>query len=91
MSQYVFLLTRSLIKPSLRSKVQHGRIQMAIGSRYKTGQKSPETGQFVFDGYLDGTNTPAPTQEERVIPIDAGDTFPPISSTDKGCWWKRMR
>ena len=56
-------------------------------SRYKTGQICPKRGTYRFDGYLDGKQTPAPTAEERRIPLDKGDTFPPIRSANKGCWW----
>lgn len=64
---------------------------MAVGDRYKTGQNNPETGVFNFDGYTDGTSSPAPTAEERVISLSKNETFPPIKSCNKGCWWKRMR
>lgn len=56
---------------------------------YKTGERAPVTGRYEFEKYTDGTKTPAPTAEERIIPLDRGDTFPPISSADKACWWKR--
>lgn len=56
--------------------------------RYKTGDKCPIKGRYQFDGYTDGTSYPAPTAEEKVIPLDAGETFPPIRSTNKGAWWK---
>lgn len=62
---------------------------METRTRFKTGETSPYTATFRFDGYLDGTSTPAPTPEERESPMDVGDTFPPIRSTSKGCWWKR--
>ncbi|MBX3315275.1 MAG: YjzC family protein [Phycisphaeraceae bacterium] len=64
---------------------------MPAGTRFKTGEKSPEKTAFNFDGYLDGTSHPAPTQEERVISLDKGETFPPIRSANKACWWKQMR
>lgn len=59
-----------------------------IGQRFKTGQKCTAKGNYQFDGYTDGTSYPAPTANERVIPMDVGDTFPPINSSDKGAWWK---
>jgi len=62
-----------------------------IGDRFKTGTTNPTSGNFVFDGYTDGTSTPAPTKEERTIPLDNGETFPPIKSCNKGCWWKLQR
>lgn len=63
----------------------------AVGTRFKTGEKCVDSGRYVFDGYTDGTTSPAPTSEEREIPISKGDTFPPIRSCNKGCWWKFIR
>jgi len=60
-------------------------------TRFKTGEKSPQRGKFQFDGYLDGTSTPAPTAEEKIIELDADETFPPIRSAKKACWWKVIR
>lgn len=62
-----------------------------IGDRFKTGQICETTGSYVFDGYVDGTFTPAPNAEERVIPLSKGETFPPIRSAKKACWWKLQR
>ena len=59
-----------------------------INQRFKTGEKCIQKGQYAFDGYVDGTSFPPPTAEERVIPMDVGDTFPPVISADKGAWWK---
>lgn len=64
---------------------------IAIGTRFKTGQKCIESGVYRFDGYLDGTNFPSPTAEESEIPLSKGETFPPINSADKGCWWALAR
>jgi YjzC-like protein len=62
-----------------------------VGDRFKTGQKCDTKGSYVFDGYTDGTTTPAPTNDERVIPLSSGETFPPIKSTGKGAWWRLQR
>ena len=62
----------------------------AVGTRFKTGEKCVESGRYKFDGYLDGTSYPAPTAEEREIPLSNGETFPPIRSAEKACWWKLM-
>lgn len=62
-----------------------------IGARFKTGDECPESGRYRFDGYLDGTSTPEPTPEEKVIPLSKGETFPPIRSTGKACWWKLIK
>lgn len=63
--------------------------ETATRTRFKTGEKSPYSSSFLFDGYLDGTNTPAPTAEERIIPLTVNETFPPIRSANKACWWKK--
>ncbi len=62
-----------------------------IGARYKTGQTCEESGVYRFDGYLDGTSSPSPTAEEREIALSRNETFPPIRSANKGCWWKLVR
>jgi hypothetical protein len=62
-----------------------------IGDRFKTGQVCDTSGSYVFDGYLVGTSAPAPTQEERVIPLSKNETFPPVRSANKACWWKLQR
>jgi len=63
----------------------------AIGTRYRTGQLCQVSGIYAFDGYLDGTSYPAPTAEERRIPLSQHEVFPPIRSAGKGCWWKLER
>jgi len=62
-----------------------------IGDRFKTGTTCTTSGSYVFDGYTDNTNTPSPTQDERVIPLTSGQTFPPIRSQNKAAWWKLQR
>lgn len=59
-----------------------------IGARFKTGHTCKESGRYIFDGYLDGTWTPSPTAKEKEIPLSRGETFPPIRSSGKSCWWK---
>ena len=56
--------------------------------RKKTGETSPVTGNYKFDGYVDGSVAPAPTHEERVIPIEKQETLPPVRSCNKAAWWK---
>lgn len=57
-------------------------------TRFKTGEKCGLKSTYRFDGYLDGTTTPSPTPEEMEIDLEVGDTFPPIKSCEKACWWK---
>ncbi|WP_228728245.1 YjzC family protein [Brevibacillus composti] len=61
---------------------------MAIGDRYKTGQRSPANAYYAWDGYTDGTYSPRPTAEEMKIKLERDEVFPPINSTDKGAYWK---
>ena len=58
------------------------------GTRYKTGEKCITTGTYRFDGYLDGTSDPSPTADEMRISLSAGETFPPIRSSEKACYWR---
>ena len=62
-----------------------------IGSRHRTGETCPVSGVYRFDGYLDGTSNPSPSADEREIPLSKEETFPPIRSTSKACWWKLVR
>lgn len=62
-----------------------------VGDRFSTAQRCVASGSYVFDGYTDGSSAPAPTQEERVISLRVGDTFPPIRSANKGAYWKLQR
>ncbi|MEO1619178.1 MAG: YjzC family protein [Planctomycetota bacterium] len=57
--------------------------------RYKTGETCVITGHYLFDKYVDGSTTPSPTAEEKRIPLSRNETFPPIRSTEKACFWKR--
>jgi hypothetical protein len=63
---------------------------MMSTTRYKTGQECPVTGRYRFDGYTDGTSIPQPTAAEKEIPLSKGETFPPIRSTNKGCYWVKI-
>lgn len=57
---------------------------------YKTGDSAPHTGRYEFVKYVDGTTVPSPTREEKVIPLNRGETFPPVRSTKKAAWWRSI-
>lgn len=63
----------------------------AMAARKKTGERCSESGVYRFDGYTDGTEVPTPRPEEREIPLSMGETFPPIRSSQKSCWWRLVR
>ena len=60
-------------------------------TRFRTGQTCTISGGYEFDGYTDGSSSPAPQAAERQIPVSRGETFPPIRSAAKGCWWKLIK
>jgi len=60
-------------------------------TRFKTGEESPWHARYQFDGYVDGTNYPSPTAEEKEIDLETDENFPPIRSAKKACWWKLIR
>ncbi len=66
-------------------------MQTATKTRFKTGEESPYHAIYRFDGYVDGTSSPLPTAEEREIELERRETFPPIRSAGKACWWKLLR
>ena len=66
-------------------------IETQLGARFRTGETCPVSGRYRFDGYLDGTSSPPPTSEEMEIPLSKSETFPPIRSASKSCWWKLIR
>lgn len=56
--------------------------------RSKTGDKCTAAGTYDWDGYVDGSSTPAPTTDEKAIPMQVGGTFPPVRSCNKAAWWR---
>ena len=59
-----------------------------VGQEFKTGAKCEAKGMYAFVRYVDAPQAPAPTSNERNIPLDKGDTFPPVRSQNKAAWWK---
>lgn len=62
----------------------------AMTKLYQTGEKAPRTGRYQFVRYTDETVSPAPTLEEKVIPLSFGETFPPIKSSKKAAYWQAV-
>jgi len=56
--------------------------------RKKTGETSPITGNYKFDGYVNSGYFPPPTAEEQIIPIEKDETLPPVRSAKQAAWWK---
>lgn len=54
---------------------------------YKTGQRAPRSGIYLFSRYVEGQH-PRPTAQELRIHLSAGEVFPPIRSQNAAAWWE---
>jgi YjzC-like protein len=59
-----------------------------MADRYKTGEKAPENGKYEFDGLTNGNNS-NPTEGEKHISLESGETFPPLRSSNESAYWKK--
>ncbi len=55
--------------------------------RFYSGQRCTQSGRYCFDGYVDGSRSPAPDVHEAAIEVRDGGRFPVIESVRKPCWW----
>ncbi|MFL5344194.1 MAG: YjzC family protein [Hyalangium sp.] len=62
-----------------------------VGQEFKTGAKCETSGTYTFIRYVDNPQAPAPTSNERDIPLAKGETFPPIRSQNRAAWWRLTR
>ncbi|MFY3739826.1 MAG: hypothetical protein HMLIMOIP_000245 [Candidatus Nitrosomirales archaeon] len=58
---------------------------------HKTGEKAPVSGIYRYDGPADDKISCTPTQEEMLIPLSRGETFPPVKSCDSAAHWKLVK
>jgi hypothetical protein len=56
--------------------------------RFRSGEPCPDSGWYIFDGYLDGSPEPLPPLGEMEVSLEAGETFPSIHSPAKDCYWQ---
>lgn len=61
-----------------------------VGQTYRTGDTAPVSGIYESVGHTDGSACVA-TTEERQIPLERGETFPPHRSESKGVLWRYLR
>jgi hypothetical protein len=58
-----------------------------MNRRFKTGELCPKKATYVFDGYVDTSRyISAPTANEKEIPLERDEVFPPIRSQNEACW-----
>ncbi len=57
--------------------------------RLKTGEKCVKAGNYKFDGYSSPKTPPRPqpTANEMRIPLNYGDTVPPVHSQNAGAYY----
>jgi hypothetical protein len=63
---------------------------IGLETMYKNGDKCPRTGFFQFSGYLDGSRTPLPREDEMLLHLEENEIFPPIYSSSKDCLWRML-
>lgn len=63
-------------------------IVTSMASTYRTGEDAPVDGIYQFVEHIEDVPHCNPTPEEERIPLDAGETFPPHRSCEKGAVWK---
>jgi YjzC-like protein len=59
---------------------------MSTTNTFKTGEKAPFSGTYQFVRHTDST-TCIPTEDEKLIPLSEGETFPPCKSCNSGAYW----
>jgi hypothetical protein len=59
-----------------------------IGHRFMTGQICSTTGNYEFDGYIDGTSQPLLVDDDKRIAVDAGKPFPQVASKGRDAYWR---
>ena len=57
-------------------------------AKCRTGDRCSTAGRYEFDGYLDASGGPRPAGGEMEIAMAVGDSFPPIASAAKPCYWR---
>jgi hypothetical protein len=99
-SQAVLLqvdLTRIKKEEDRRRRSSSGTLVRELPVRFQTGERCLDGGTFLFDGYADdvgggaeGPPSPPPGPIEQQITLQARQSFPPIASTGKPCWWRPL-
>jgi len=54
---------------------------------FRTGQPAPSTEMYSFAGHKEGNSSCQPNEEERKIPLVAGENFPPCRHYDNDAYW----
>lgn len=57
----------------------------------KTGEITEISGNYAHAGSPDGKTSCNPTPEEKIIPLERGDTAPPVKSCAEPALWKLVK
>jgi len=61
-----------------------------IGDQFRTGSIAPVSGDYEFVQHVDSCPC-SPTEEEREIPLEKGERFPPCKSCETAVIWRLIR
>lgn len=64
---------------------------MSKKTTIKTGETAEISGDYAHMGNPNGTTSCSPTTEEKIIPLDKGDTAPPVKSCEEPALWKLVK
>lgn len=56
--------------------------------RFRSGELCEQSGNYEFDGFVSGPDSPGPSATESCIALEVGAVFPPIPHTHRPCYWR---
>jgi hypothetical protein len=63
-----------------------------IGDRFRSGERCPVSGIYVFDGYVnERTPSPLPLLRDWRVSLRRGDRFPAFALLKEDAYWKLER
>ncbi|MFC5712425.1 YjzC family protein [Thalassorhabdus alkalitolerans] len=60
-----------------------------MATLYKTGEKAPETGTYVFDSYVNTESGNPPMENMEEIELEKEDRFPPMPTENDAVYWRK--
>lgn len=63
-----------------------------IGDRFRSGERCPVSGVYVFDGYVnERTPSPLPLRRDWTVSLRRGERFPAFELIKEDAYWKLER
>ena len=69
----------------------HTRKESMAKKILKTGETAEVSGLYAHAGNPDGKTSCTPTKEEQIIPLEKGETAPPVKSCAEPAMWKLVK